>query len=241
MKNATRIPAAAVAKAAAAKRAAALMFHVRASTIGAIMQADNMSALQKRLGLSALLELAEDAVGIKIGHGSAVALAALLKNGGLTAARSKYYSEKACQLAAAIQHRAVLNSAKVRGEAAKGETRQASMAADFAELASMASISAAQKWAKKNGPKSHAEKIDEAAEKIATTPDTASDNQPSAQAIEAAGQLREVREIIEMVMTGQLSDKDAVSAIAETLGMKRGATLADIAKAKGKAALQKAA
>ena len=60
-----------------------------------IMQADNMTALQKRLGLSALLELAEDAISVKIGHGAAVALAAILKDGGLNAARAKYYSEKA--------------------------------------------------------------------------------------------------------------------------------------------------
>ena len=132
-----------------------------------------------------------------------------------------------------------LNSAKARGDVAKAEARKISQTTDFAELASMASVAAAQAWAKKNGPKAKAS--DNGADDNGADDNGADDNQPSHEAVEHAGQLREVREIIKMVMAGQLADKDAVSAIAETLGMIKGATLADIAKGKGKATALKVA
>lgn len=218
---------------------------IRASTIGQLIQADDMTQLQKRLGLAALIDLVEDTVTIKVKHGIAAETAAILKEGGLPAARAKYYSEKAAQVCAALQLQGVLASSKACGIDAKAEAYNASMSSNLAMLASMASVAAAQAWAKKNGPKARAEaQMDEASEKLASVPDatdTPDDNQPSAQAIEAAGMLREVREVIAMVMSGQLSDKDAVSAIAEVLGMIRGATLADIAHAKGKASAKVAA
>lgn len=210
---------------------------IRASTIGQLIQADSMATLQKRLGLAALLDLVEDTVTIKVKHGIAAETAAILREGGLPAARAKYYSEKAAQVCAALQLQGVLASSKARGIDAKAEAYNASVSSNLAMLAGLTSVAAAQKWAKDNGPKARADaQMDEAAEKLASVPDAddngTTDNQPSAQAIEAAGMLREVREVIAMVMSGQLTDKDAISAIAETLGVKRGATLADIARAK---------
>lgn len=209
-------------------------FVVRAETIGQLIQADNMAALQKRLGLNALLDLAQDAVTVKIGHGAAVSLAAVLKDGGLGAARAKYYSEKACQIAAAIQHRAMLASSKVRGEAAKAETRAASMLADFAELAGMSSVAAAQTWAKKNGPKAKAETADT---ETAETAETADNNAPSPQAIETAGQLREIKEIMAMVAAGTVEHDEALLKIAEIIGMAAKVNVGvTLAQAKAKAA-----
>jgi len=222
---------------------------VRAETIGRLMAADNMATLQKRLGLAALIDLVEDTQNIKVEHGIATQTAAILKGGGLPAARAKYYSEKAAQICAAMQLQATLASSKVRGKEAKAGAYAASMISNLAMLASMVSVAAAQAWAKKNGPKAKADNgaadngaaDNGAADNGAADNGAADNNAPSAQAIEQAGQLREVRELVAMALAGQLTDTDAISAIAETLGMIKGATLADIAKGKGKATALKVA
>ena len=181
--------------------------NVSESTLALLASADGTANLAARLGVSAVMALIEENTSVAFRHGDAVQLATLLVNGGISRHSAKRYADVAVMTVKAIAHQASLASSKAK-PAEKASVRLASQQASLAELAGMSDMRKIRVWAKENGPK---------AEKARTT-ETPTET-PTAQAVEATGQLREVRETLAMLNAGQLTQSDALSTIAEIVGI----------------------
>ena len=178
---------------------------VSESTLSMLASAEGVASLAARLGVSALVALIEENISVSFKHGDAVQLASLLKAGGISQHSAKRYADITVMACKAIQLQATLASSKAK-PADKAGIKAASMAANLAELAGMSDMRDIRAWSKNHGPKG---------EKTAT----AQAVEPTAQAIESVGQLREVRETLAMLNSGQLTQAEALSAIAEIVGL----------------------
>lgn len=192
-----------------------MKMNVSEATLAMLASAEGVASLAARLGVSAVMALIEENLGVTFKHGDAVQLATLLVNGGISKASGKRYADITVMACKAIAHQASLASSKAK-PAEKASVRLASQQASLAELAGMRDMRDIRAWAKDHGIK--AKEPETAPETApAPAPETAPETAPAT--VEATGQLREIKETLAMLNAGQLTQSDALSTIAEIVGI----------------------
>ena len=185
-------------------------------TMALIRQADQSVIDANKAGVAAVMALIQENIQFRFPHGKAAELADILKDGKVAPASAKRYAELCAMAVNAIAHQGNLAASKApNNPTAKGAARDMALADSLATLTGLASMSKVREWAKENGPKAKAK-----AKKSAPAADVPAADVPAAPAtIEAIGQLREVREAIAMVNSGQITPAEALSTIAGVVGV----------------------
>ena len=174
-------------------------------TLALIRSADDSANAAAKSGVKAVVALIRENIAEKFKHGDAVELATLLKDGKVAVHSAKRYADLTVIAIKAINHQASLAASKAK-PAEKQAAKDSSIKTSLETLASFASMAKVRQWSKDNGPKG---------EKTAT----AQAVEPTAQAIESVGQLREIRECLAMVNTGQITQTEALNTIGEIVGL----------------------
>lgn len=184
------------------------------STLALLAHADAATVAAAKTGVKALLQLVTDNVEVTFKRGDATDLAGMLKKGGIAQHSAKRYADISVLTVTAIQMQANIASSKVKATE-KAAAKAASATASLDTLRKMSDMRKVRQWAKENGPK--ADKV-EKADKVDKVDAPTETIEPTAQAVEATGQLREVRETFAMLNSGQLTQSEALETIALIVG-----------------------
>lgn len=186
------------------------------STLALLASAEGTTNLAARLGVSAVVALIEENITVVFKHGDAVQLATLLVNGGISKHTAKRYADISVMAVKAIQHQMTLAASKAK-PADKPAVKAASQMASLASLAGVSDMRKIREWAKENGPK--ADKVEKKADKVdaPAQAETLFPPETPAQA-EKTGQLREIKETLVMLNSGQLTPDEALETIALIVG-----------------------
>lgn len=196
-------------------------------TLALIRAADESTVNANKAGVKAVMALIRENLDQKFPHGSAVELAALLKDGKVATHTAKRYADLTAMAVKAIAHQATLAASKAK-VSEKAAAKSASIEASLATLAGLSNMAKIRQWAKDSGPKAK-EKAKEKAtvEAPAEAPAEAPVEAPTAPNIEAMGQMREIREVLAMINAGQVTAGEGLATIATVAGIQ----LASVPKA----------
>ncbi len=190
-------------------------------TLAMIRQADQSVVDANKAGVAAVMALIQENLQFRFPHGKAAELAAILRDGKVAQHSAKRYADLTAMSVNAIAHQGSLAASKApNNPTAKGTARDIALADNLTTLIGMASMAKIREWAKENGPKAKTQKPapTPAAEAAAPTP-AAEAAAPMAPNLEALGQMREIRECLAMVNTGQITQTKALETISQIVGL----------------------